>query len=191
MGQEDDAGEWDDNLDRAIFAYQAHHNRRLGASPFYLAHGIEPTLPSESTSTLTEPISPTELEDIHQHRREHIQNLGQYRTKAAEKYREAYRKLADARDEQYLDSGITAGDLVMRKPINLKNKMWPKWDGPFVVLEYTDKNTYQLGSSNGYVVRNLVNGERIRKLSSKELKRYRGGFWHASGRLKANDERAK
>ena len=110
---------------------------------------------------------------------------------AAEKYREAYRKLADTRDEQYLDSGITAGDLVMRKPINLKNKMWPKWDGPFVVLEYTDKNTYQLGSSNGYVVRNLVNGERIRKLSSKELKRYRGGFWHASGRLKANDERAK
>src|SRR5881392_4221350 len=34
--------------------------------------------------------------------------------------------------------------------------MWPKWDGPFVVLEYTDKNTYQLGSSNGYLVRNLV-----------------------------------
>ena len=191
MGQEDGAGEWDDNLDRAVFAYQAHHNRRLGASPFYLAHGVEPTLLSEPTSTLTEPISPTELEDIHQHRCEHIQNLGQYRTEAAEKYREAYRKLADARDDQYLSTGITAGDLVMRKPINLKNKIWPKWDGPFVVLEYTDKDTYQLGSSNGYVVRNLVNGERIRKLSLKELKRYRGGFWHASGRLKANDERAK
>ena len=145
----------------------------------------------ESTSALTEPISPTELEDIHQHRREHIQNLGQYRAEAAEKYREAYRKLADARDDQYLDSGIAAGDLVMRKPINLKNKIWPKWDGPFIVLEYTDKNTYQLGSSNGYVVRNLINGERIRKLSSKELKKYRGGFWHTFGRLKANDERAK
>ena len=165
MGQEDGTGEWDDNLDRAVFAYQAHHNRRLGASPFYLAHGIEPTLPSESTSTLTEPISPAELEDIHHHRREHIQNLGQYRTEAAEKYREVYRKLADARDDQYLSTGITAGDLVMRKPINLKNKIWPKWDGPFVVLEYTDKDTYQLGSSNGYVVRNLTNGERIRKLS--------------------------
>ena len=178
-------------MDRAVFAYQVHHNRRLGASPFYLAYGIEPTLPSESTSTLTEPISPTELEEIHQHRRNHIQNLGKYRTEAAEKYREAYRKLADIRDDQYLESGVTAGDLVMRRPINLKNKIWPKWDGPFVVLEYTDKNTYQLGSSNGYVVRNLINGERIRKLSLKELKRYRGGFWHASGRLKANDERAK
>jgi len=53
------------------------------------------------------------------------------------------------------------------------------------------KDTYQLGSSNGYVVRNLINGERIRKLTLKELKKYRGGFWHASGRLKANDERAK
>src|SRR6266496_5113849 len=116
MGQEDDAGEWDDNLDRAIFAYQAHHNRCLEASPFYLAHGIEPTLPSESTSTLTESISSTELEDIHQHRRDHIQNLGQYHMEVAEKYQEAYRKLADARDEQYLDLGITAGDLAMRKP---------------------------------------------------------------------------
>ena len=28
-------------------------------------------------------------------------------------------------------------------------------------------------------------------MSSKELKRYRGGFWHASGRLKEKDERAK
>jgi len=191
IGQEDNAEEWDDNLDRAVFAYQAHHNQRLGASPFYLAYGIEPTLPSESTSTLNEPILPTELEDIHHHRREYIQNLGQYRTEAAEKYRRAYRKLADTRDDQYLDSGIIAGDLVMRKPINLKNKIWPKWDGPFVVLEYTDKSTYQLGSSNGYVIRNLVNGERIRKLSLKELKRYRGGFWHSSERLKKNDERAK
>ena len=191
IGQEDGDREWDDNLDRAVFAYQAHHNRRLGASPFYLAYGVEPTLPSKSTPSLTVPISPIELEDIHHHRRDHIQNLGQYRTEAAEKYREAYKKLADARDDQYLTSGISAGDLVMRKPINLKNKLWPKWDGPFVVLEYTDKDTYQLGSSNGYVVRNLVNGARIRKLSSNELKKYRGGFWHASGRLKAVDERAK
>ena len=95
------------------------------------------------------------------------------------------------RDEKYLESGIASGDLVMRKPINLKNKLWPKWDGPFVVLEYTDQNTYQLGSSNGYVVRNLVNGERIRKLTAKELKKYQGGFWHASGRLKVYDEKAK
>ena len=95
------------------------------------------------------------------------------------------------RDENYLESGIALGDLVMRRPINLKNKLWPKWDGPFVVLEYTDQNTYQLGSLNGYVVRNLVNGERIRKLTEKELKKYRGGFWHTSGRLKMYDEKAK
>ena len=79
----------------------------------------------------------------------------------------------------------------MRKPINFRNKLWPKWDGPFVVVDYTDKNTYQLGSANGYVIRRLVNGERLMKLSEKELRKYRGEFWHASSRLKVYDEKAK
>jgi len=121
---------------------------------------------------------------MQQRRQHHVQNLGKYRTDAAEKYRDAFRKLADNRDDNYPEKAIAAGDLVMRKPINLRNKLWPSWDGPFVVVDYTDKDTYQLGSANGYIVRRLVNGERLRKLSEKELKKYRGEFWNASSRLK-------
>jgi hypothetical protein len=36
-----------------------------------------------------------------------------------------------------------------------------------------------------------VNGERLRKLSEKELRKYRGEFWHASSRLKVYDKRVK
>jgi hypothetical protein len=36
-----------------------------------------------------------------------------------------------------------------------------------------------------------VNGERLRKLSEKELRKYRGEFWNASSRLKVYDERVK
>jgi hypothetical protein len=49
----------------------------------------------------------------------------------------------------------------MQKPINLRYKLWPNWDGPFVV-DYTDKDTYQLGSANGFIVRRLVNGEGLK-----------------------------
>ena len=95
---------------------------------------------------------------MQQQRQHYIQNLGKYRTDAAQKYRDAFTRIADKHDENF-DKAITAGDLVMRKPINFRNKLWPKWDGPFVVVDYTDQNTYQLGSANGYVIRRLVNGE--------------------------------
>jgi hypothetical protein len=136
------------------------------------------------------PLSATEVDEMQQKRQHHVQNLGKYRTDAAQKYRDAFSQVANKHDD-YFDKAISAGDLVMRKPINLQNKLWPKWDGPFVVVDYTDKNTYQLGSANGYIIRRLVNGERLRKLSENELKKYRGQFWHASNRLKVYDERAK
>ena len=56
------------------------------------------------------------------------------------------------------------GDLVMREPINRKSKLRLKWDGPFVVLASTDKDTYQLGPVRGHIVVNLVNAAGLRKL---------------------------
>jgi len=189
---QDNSKEWDDNLDQAKFAYLVHNNKRFGQSPFYLTYGTEPILPSEENTTPNDkPLSATELDEMQQRRQHHVQNLGKYRTDAAQKYRDAFAKLADTRDDNYIDKAISAGDLVMRKPINIRNKLWLKWDGPFIVVDYTDQNTYQLGTANGYIVRRLINGERLRKLSEKEVKRYRGEFWHASSRLKVYDERAK
>ena len=188
---QDNSKEWDDNLNQARFAYLAHHNQRLGQSPFFLTYGVEPTLPSENTTPSDKPLTATEIDDMQQRRQHHVQNLGKYRTDAAQKYRDAFSRLADNRDDNYPEKAIAAGDLVMRKPINLRNKLWPSWDGPFVVVDYTDKDTYQLGSANGYIVRRLVNGERLRKLSEKELRKYRGEFWNASSRLKVYDQRAK
>ena len=40
-----------------------------------------------------------------------------------EKYREVYKKLIDNRDDQYLSSDIMIENLVIRKLINLKNKI--------------------------------------------------------------------
>ena len=78
----------------------------------------------------------------------------------------------------------------MRKPLNRKSKIHPKWDGPFVILDTSDTDNYQLGTANGHVLENLVNKERVRKLYEKELTKYTGEFWAASNRLKKRDERA-
>jgi len=79
----------------------------------------------------------------------------------------------------------------MRSPINRKTKLHPRWDGPFVVLDSTDKDVYQLGTANGYILENLVNVDRLRKLNESERRSYIGDFWDASSRLQAQDQRAR
>ena len=182
---------WDEYLRQAVFAFHAHVNRRTGQSPFFLQFGVEPSLPS-TTSIVDTPITRVELEEAAQHRREHVQNLSRFRTEAAEKYHASLERLVQSRDDSTdLHGPILIGDLVMRSPINRKSKLHPRWDGPFVVLDSTDKDVYQLGTANGYILENLVNVARLRKLSESERKSYIGDFWDASSRLQVRDQRAK
>jgi len=79
----------------------------------------------------------------------------------------------------------------MRSPLNRKSKLYPKWDGPFVILASTDKDVYQLATANGHIINNLVNQTCLRKLDEAERKRYTGDLWEASKRLRLYDKRAK
>ena len=99
--------------------------------------------------------------------------------------------MAQQCDDMSLKEPIIAGDLVMRNVPNPKSKLHPKWDGPFVVVDISDKNTYQLATANGYIIRNLINDARVRKLTADERMKYRDEFWNASDRLKLHDKRAE
>ena len=184
-----DRQDWDLYLRQALFAFHAHINQRLGSSPFFLQFGVEPVLPS--TTVVNAPLTRVELAEAAEYRREHVQDLSKYRVDAAKKYQAALERLAKSRDDSYPASPIILGDLVMRSPLNRKSKLHPGWDGPFVVLESSDKDTYQLATSNGHILENLVNLNRLRKLDENERKRYTGDFWAASERLKLHDRRAR
>jgi len=181
---------WDLYLRQAVFAFHAHTNKRTGSSPFYLQHGVEPILPS--TAFVSEPITRLELAEATEARRKYVQNLDKYRSDAQKRYQTALERLADKHDDQaFLTGTISPGDLVMREPINRESKLHPKWDGPFVVVATTDYDVYQLASANGYIVRNLVNASRLRKLTRSEAQQYTDEFWAASKRLQTQNKRAK
>jgi hypothetical protein len=129
-----------------------------------------------STSVINAPITRVELAEAAQHRQQYVQDLTKYRTDAANKYQSALEQLVNARDDSAFQTPILIGDLVMRTPINNKSKLHPRWDGPFVVLDFSDKDVYQLGTANGYILNNFVNGSRLRKLSESERKSYIGDF---------------
>jgi hypothetical protein len=155
-----------------------------------LQFGVEPVLPSSSAAE--NPLSRVELAEALEHRRKHVQDLSKYRVESATKYREALEKLTKSRDDSAdLGSPISVGDLVMRAPLNRKTKLHPRWDGPFVIVDSSDKDVYQLSTANGHVLENLVNVVRLRKLDEDEQKLYTGEFWSASSRLKLRDERAR
>ena len=65
------------------------------------------------------------------------------------------------------------------------------WDSPFVVVASMDKDTFQLSSPNGYILNNLVNLARLRKLSLPEIERYTKEFWQASQCLKLRNKQAQ
>jgi len=79
----------------------------------------------------------------------------------------------------------------MREALNRKSKIHPRLDGPFVAIASTEKDVYQLSTPNGYILQNLVNLDRLRKLSLPEIEQYTSEFWHASKRLKLYDRQAK
>ena len=145
--------EWDQHLPQAMLAFHAHKNNRLGCTPFFLQYGVEPVLPH--LSIITSPVTRLEREIAKHDRRTKVQDLRKYRTEAAERYRTAIEKLAKKRGDTNFKDPIIPGDLVMRSPINRKSKLHPKWDGPFVVLDSTDTDVYQLATANGYKLPNL------------------------------------
>ena len=184
-----DRSDWDLYLRQALFAFHAHKNRRLGATPFYLQYGVEPVLPS--TSIPNTPVTQVELAEAAEYRRHHVQDLSKHRTDAAKKYHTSLERLAKSTDDNsYSATPIIFGDLVMRASLNRKSKLHPRWDGPFVVLDSSEKDVYQLATANGHVLENLVNRKRLRKLDQDKRKQYTNNFWEASNRLKLHDERA-
>jgi len=180
---------WDMYIRQALFAFHAHQHSRLGTTPFYLQHGVELILPS--MSIVSKPVTRIEIAEAAEHRRKHVQNLGKYRSEIQDKYHKGMERLARNREEYASREGIQNGDLVMRKVLNRKSKIHPKHDGPFIAIASTDKDSYQLSTRNGYILRNLVNFDRLRKLSLSEIEQYTGEFWNASKRLKSHDLHSK
>jgi hypothetical protein len=131
---------------------------------------------------LTSPATPLEIAQAKHDRRTYVQDLSKYQTDASKEYRKALEKLAMSRDESaFAKDSIMPGDLVMRSLLSRKSKLHPRWDSPFVVIDSTEQDVYQLATASGYKLQHLVNVARLRKLWADDQRaKYVGDFWAAS-----------
>ena len=53
----------------------------------------------------------------------------------------------------------------MRAPIDRKSKLPPRGEDPFVALDSTEKDVYQLATANGPILPNVVNSKHLHKLN--------------------------
>ena len=118
--------DWDLYIRQDLFVFHAHYNSQLGCTLFYLQYGIEPIFSSQHSLT-SKPLTNVERMQSKQDRQQRVKNLNKYRTDAANRYMTAMKCLASSRDYSAFTKGsIIKGDLVMRKPLNRKSKLYPK-----------------------------------------------------------------
>jgi hypothetical protein len=90
-----------------------------------------------------------------------------------------------------VEHGLGIGDLVLRRNEH-QSKLHPRWDGPFIIYDISDKNTYQLMTRSGYILRHLYNGNWIRRYfscidSRPAVEAPDPALWYASGDLQRRD----
>jgi hypothetical protein len=184
----DRQNEWDEYLPDIILAHNAHIKRSLGHSPSYLLYGFEPTLPNDHVYDVVRlPPTDAEIEELQRRRLDHVQDLDKVRQTANERAGATMERLASGREDRYRERALAVGDWVKRKNES-QSKLHPRWDGPFIIHNVTDRNTYQLRTSNGYVLRNLYNGTRLSRYHPSSAST---PLYIASDDLKRRDERER
>jgi len=179
---------WDECLPDALLAHRAHTSSSTGVSPFFLLYGREARLPSERiVETIQRDITDEELAVLRKNRLGRVQNLARFRQEANLRAGSRMAKEADQREEEYRERGLGIGDLVKRRH-EAGTKLHPRWDGPFRIWDVTDKNTYQLETRNGYVLKNLYNGERLQRYFPPSGSQ--NSLWFASSNLQQKDAAA-
>ena len=176
--------QWDEFLPDALLAHRAHTSSSTGVSPFFLMYGREARLPSERIFEAVQR-NPTdeEIGSLQERRLEHVQDLARFRAEASQQAAKRMEREVSQREATYRERGLGVGDLVKRRN-EASTKLHPRWDGPFMIRDVTDKNVYQLQTRNGYILRHLYNGERLQRYFPSSSSR---NLWFASPSLKKKD----
>ncbi|GBE83862.1 hypothetical protein SCP_0509190 [Sparassis crispa] len=177
---------WDTYIEDALLAHRAHVNHHSGTSAFYLAYGSTPHLPHDFIAdTISNPPTDEEIEQLQSERLEHVQDLERLHAEVNERAHIRLAQQAECRDERYCERALGIEDLILRRS-EPDSKIHPRWDGPFIIQDVTDKNTYQLATRNGYILRRLCNGERLKRYHPATIDP-EASLWYASADLQRKD----
>ena len=158
------SGAWVQELPSVLWAVRTTASRATGETPFFLVFGAEAMLPPELKirSTRVDTYNDSNQEQL---RADDINLLEEKRNQALIRsavYQQALRKYYDRKVQP---RSLAVGDLVLKliQSKSNRNKLSPKWEGPYTVVEVTRPGSVRLAMEDGQVLSNSWNIDQLRK----------------------------
>jgi transposase InsO family protein len=152
--------QWDEYVDRALFACRVRQHRATGKSPFYMVYGVEAKLPGDELI----PIIHDDEENTITDRVQEINQLVQQRDIVHQRLDSNAIKMKNYYDRQLKDhvDRLQMNDWVLLHNENRK-KFQPHWIGPYKIKKICPLGTYQLEDVKGQVKVDLVHRDMLKR----------------------------
>lgn len=158
--------EWNRFIDQVLWAYRSLKHSATGESPAYLLYGVELRLPIDNKhQEALKSRKRITIQDLEKRHEQLSRFLPEVRKQALNRSKKAQDKRVG---KSKSDTPFKIGDKVLRHcswlDNSLSGKLEPKWDGPFFIHEVGDLGAYKLRTVDGKVLKNPVNGSRLREI---------------------------
>ena len=159
--------DWDIYIPSALFAYRTMRQETTRHEPFYLTYGRDVTLPVDFlVPSINEVSNMVNLqENLLRRTYVIIGRLQDDRRVAQKNIRISQKKQKERFDDRL--KGVDEyekGDLVLlyRSGLGTRKKLEERWKGPYVIHENLGNGAYRLKATDGKVLKDPVNGERLK-----------------------------
>ena len=145
-------GAWPDELPSVLWAYRTTARTSTGETPFRLTYGTEAVIPVEVGVASTRRTTFNE-EGNDDKLRLNLDCLDEVRNKASRRMVEYQRKMAEYYNKRVKLWQLDIGDLVLHKVTTAtkdptQGKLGPTWEGPYRVVHYFRRGSWQLSPGN-------------------------------------------
>ena len=155
---------WADEVPAVLWSLRTTPNRATGETPFALVYGAEAVLPTELTYGSPR-VQAYDEADQEQRRHDDVNLLEEIHSRAAVRAARYQQGLRRYHSRNIHSRELEEGDLVLHRIQSGKgtNKLTPKWEGPFRVVQVTRPSSVHLATEDGVPVQNSWNIEHLQK----------------------------
>ena len=155
---------WADEVPVVLWSLRTTPSQATGETPFSLVYGAEAVLPTELTYGSPRVLAYDEA-DQEQQRHDDVNLLEENRSRAAVHAARYQQGLRRYHSRNIRSRELEEGDLVLRRIQSRKgtNKLTPKWEDPFCVVQVTRPGSVRLETEDGVPVKNSWHIEHLQK----------------------------
>nr|KYP48911.1 Retrovirus-related Pol polyprotein from transposon opus [Cajanus cajan] len=160
--QDSDAS-WVEELPRVLWSYHTTVHSSTRETPFNLVYGTDAMIPIEIAKPSVRTIAFSE-EESDQGRRVDLDLIAETRERARINQVAAHRRAAFKYNTKVVPRDFVVGDLVLKRAqlTQMRNKLSPKWVGPYKIDDVVGKGAYRLRTLDGGMIPRTWNAASLR-----------------------------